>query len=161
MFRGYTAEVTKKVWGEIKADPMFWMNLQPVKRDLTSLRIVVDTLERHHDVYYITSRPGLEVKRQTENWLAEHVDYPVIDGFMPTVLIVGTDAKGAMCKHLQLDAYIDDNYENCFQCGVQSPKTRTYMLDRAYNRKGDLPETVARVQSLGQMLDIEIALGHL
>jgi uncharacterized HAD superfamily protein len=150
-FRGYTAEEMAEVWKRILADPAFWMNLAPFADNILALRTMLHHLERHHEVYYVTNRGGARAKRQTEVWLIEHLRYPAITDVYPTVVLTKSDRKGHLAEALRLDAYIDDNYENCFQCSMHSPTTQTFVLDRRYNRKEF--DNFIRVKTLGEMFD--------
>lgn len=161
-FRGYSPDLMKPVWDEIKSDPTFWLNLQPERSGACgTLATMLKTLERNHEVYFITSRSGIRVKRQTEIWLYDHLVYPMrAPGVYPSVLIVGHRVKGQVAKALNLDAYIDDNFDNVHDCATQSSGTRTYLLCRAYNRGAEI-SGVIRVNTLGEMFDNEIRLGNL
>lgn len=164
-FRGYSKEVVGEVWKTIMCRSDFWFNLQPIVPNVETLRMLLPTLSAH-DTYYITSRPGLAVKTQTEDWLCGvlRVDQP------PTTLIVGHRVKGIVCKALGLDVYIDDNLDNVIDCLRDSPNTRTYLLDRRYNQgdaayelqvkgEGGCEYTerreAIRVATLGEMFDAE------
>lgn len=163
-YRGYSDSVVGRVWARITADDTFWMNLNPMGNVLTLGQMLYE-LERKHEVYFITNRAGLRVKRQTEIWLIDHLRYPArCQGVFPTVLV--SSAKGVMCKALNLDVYIDDNYENCADAKLTSPTTRTYMLDRLYNRQTRVNNVlvnyaplagVPKVKTLGEMFDTELA----
>jgi 5'(3')-deoxyribonucleotidase len=157
--RGYTKEDTGKVWASICADPNFWLALRPLWGNVRTLGLLAPSLEKNHDVYFITSRPGVAVKRQTEEWLRQFVaHYQAQD---PTVLIVGHRVKGLVAKALKLDVYIDDNLDNVNDCARESIATRTYLLDAAYNQAGEgeeeLDPLVIRVDTLGQMFDHELS----
>lgn len=158
--RGYTKEETSRVWGAICADPFFWQNLRPVEDSIKTLELLVDHIEHHHNVYYITSRPGAHAKRQTEAWLRTWVRRYRVGLDTPTVMIVGHREKGNIAKALKLDIYVDDNLDNVNDCGLTSPATRTYLLDRSYNRAGmgeeELDPLVVRVATLGEMFDHEM-----
>lgn len=154
-FRGYTKEQVSVVWDHIRLNPAFSRNLAPLP-GARELRHAIADLERRHDVYFITSRVGVAVKRQTEYWLMEHLGYVEET---PTVLIVGSRTKGAMCKALRLDCYIDDNWDNVEDCACESPTTRTYLLNAAYNQQPLLEDDcplVIRVDSVAEMLDYEM-----
>lgn len=161
--RGYTRKETSDVWGRIGPDPTFWLNLAPMS-NVGTLRKIIKHLERTHEVYFITSRSGNRVKRQTEIWLFEHLGYPLnCPGVWPTVLIVGSNEKGAMCKALKLDLYIDDNWDNVVDCAKTAPKTRTFLLNRKYNMDvsyavadSEAVSHIVRVTTLGQMFDAAI-----
>jgi uncharacterized HAD superfamily protein len=157
--RGYSKDITRKVWKRITQDPTFWLNLEETA-EMKTLRLLLPTLQRDHEVYFITSRPhGADTKWQTEAWLYAHLveegREPVLT---PTVLIVGSRVKGAACRMLGLDIYIDDNLDNVNDCVAESPKTRTYLLDRNYNQTGLVNEKSwgwIRVPSVGIMFDRE------
>ena len=72
---------------------------------------------------------------------------------LPTVLI--TSDKGAVCRALKLDVYIDDNYDNVVGVGLQSPSTRCYLLNYTYNRMGELPVSVTRINRVAEMFEKE------
>ena len=160
-FRGYSPELMTQVWGKIIKSPNFWFNLKPILSNVASLAMVVKDMEWKHDVYYVTSRPGLRAKRQTEAWLVECLPYD--EDVIPTVLLASD--KGAAAKTLKLDVYIDDNLDNIKSVLRESPKTRAYLLDKSYNQ-GDVsvesyfpeygPRTGIRVPTLAAMLDAEL-----
>jgi uncharacterized HAD superfamily protein len=150
--RGYTEAETRAVWGRINSDPNFWYNLSPLPA-MHTLATYYDILCDAHDVYFITNRAGVRAKEQTEAWLGLHLCY----GPAPTVLLVGHRKKGDAARALELDCAIDDYAENVIDL---QPHTRTYLLDRPYNRllPGDDPrrfENIARVQSLESFLQLE------
>lgn len=163
-YRGYDAAAVKTVWGIIKTDPAFWMKLEPLP-DASLLRMFIRQLERKHEVYYITSRVGDRVKRQSEMWLFEQLRYHFTVGpeVWPTVLI--SSDKGACAKALKLDVYVDDNMDNVNGCALKSPQTRTYLINRRYNALGAPTgdgnhldaqhEHVIRVSGLGGVFDRE------
>lgn len=128
--RGYTTDETKAVWDVIVKDEQFWFNLHPFNANCTAIRDFFYTgLANEHEVYFITNRPGVQSKAQTEEWLANYLNL-----FNPTVLVIRHREKGSIAKALQLDAHIDDNYDNCCDVVRCSPKTRSYVLDRSYNQ---------------------------
>lgn len=128
--RGYTKDEVSAAQTAILESPDFWFNLEPMTHDVAQLAIAFEELDDHHEVYFITHRSGQHARRQTEDWLVHALGLWEV----PTVLLVGYRMKGVAAKALGLDLYIDDNYDNCLDCVEQSPLTRTYLLDRAYNR---------------------------
>ena len=143
--RGYTAKETSAVWERIKTNHAFWLGLGETPH-CSTLRMMVLDLMRNHDLYYITARPGVDAKWQTEQWLRAHL---FID--LPTVLI--SSEKGLCARALKLDVYIDDNWDNVEDVLERSPETRTYLLNRRYNAAFT---TAKRVETLGQMFDAEL-----
>jgi hypothetical protein len=159
---GYTPEEINAAWEVIKADPMFWMSLDPHHDALSTLKLVWGLLEKNHEVYFITNRMGVAAKRQSEIWLLQHLILPTTGkNYMhragypphhPTVLLSGE--KGLCALALQLDAYVDDRFENIEDVTFHSPKTRAYLLHKPYN-EGRVSRGV-RIKTLGEMLDAEI-----
>lgn len=129
------------VWAHVIDDPTFWYQLFPydgVPEFLSQLD------SSQHDIYFITNRPGVTAKMQTENWLEFHNFGLQTDAFSyPTVLI--STEKGLCAKALGLDLYIDDKTENCMDVNHVSPKTRTIMLARPWNKP---LQGIARIESL-------------
>lgn len=148
--RGYTFEETRAVWASIQVDTTFWMRLQPTAW-WAALVLVLPILEEKHDVYYLTDRPGVAAKRQTEAWLTQWLPYSLMEK-TPTVLLTGK--KGWAAAALKLDCYIDDKRENIVDVATQSPMTTPYLLDRRYNQ-GSVPRAVRRVDSLAAMFVAE------
>lgn len=154
--RGYTDEEVAKVWAIIKSDPEFWVRLDETEH-MKSLRGVAETLLAH-DVYFVTDRPGIRTKTQTEDWLLFKSGC-----FNPTVLV--SAQKGLCAKALKLDCYIDDKLENVWDVQqattprdaagnvIGPPATRTYLLDRGYNQHG--LANCRRVKSLAEFLEAE------
>lgn len=140
---GYTHDECSAVWEEIKADDSFWYTLYPYEGVVDFLAKLDSSV---HDFYFITSRPGLTSKSQSENWLEFHGFGAMTQAFSyPTVLI--SSEKGACAKALNLDLYIDDRDENCLDVHYLSPKTRTVMLARPWNHA---QQGMPRVESLDQ-----------
>lgn len=126
---GYTKDEISGVWDWIARDDEFWFNLKPLEGAEDFLeKLAYEEMAAPHDIYFITSRVGYDVKRQSEGWLREHGWGTACD---PTVLI--SSEKGLCCKALKINAYIDDKNENCEQVLLESPKTLCYMLARPWN----------------------------
>lgn len=157
--RGYTKEEMSLVWGHIKRDETFWLNLPSIEENVDALGLMLRDLEMKHEVYYVTSRVGVNVKRQTKLWLIDKLRYLGRVHSEPTVLISGE--KGEIAHALKLDAYIDDNYDNVRDVVQQSPATTTYLLNRSYNEAFTQGIGHIRVPALAAMLDAEIAKGRL
>jgi hypothetical protein len=133
--RGYTKDETSLVWEHIKASKDFWRWMLPMNSNTTMLRNQYVDIVNAHDLYFITTRVGVNAKHQTEKWLGKWVC--CFDTTTPTVLLAGYRQKGALAKGLGLDCYLDDNYGNCEDVVRESPTTRTYLLEHCYNVFGN------------------------
>ena len=110
------------MWEKIKQDSWFWTELEPLQDKDTFAEIS----DLDGAVYFVTSRPGVNVKHQTEMWLTQQ-------GISrPTVLI--SSLKGQVASGLKATHLIDDKAGNCVYVAYESPKTQVYLLDREYNR---------------------------
>lgn len=141
---GYTKAETSKVWEEIKKDPEFWSTLP----SYDETRSVLDALWVRRvlgdDVYFITNRMGVQAKKQTERWFRGMHRFE-----NATVLL--SAAKGTMAIGLQLDAYIDDRWENALDVSVTT--TRTFLLNRPWNTEYGNRPNVNRVSSVTDFLN--------
>lgn len=139
---GYTREIVSAVWKKIKESNDFWYGLSAMP-EMELFAQWHDWAYMKHEIYFVTARPGREVKHQTEEWLYRHL------GFTPTVLI--SSEKGSICSALNLDYYIDDKAENVADVVAKSSTTQAYLLDRAYNRH---MTTGIRIASLEEFLNV-------
>jgi 5'(3')-deoxyribonucleotidase len=153
----YTADETSAVWENIKADPWFWYNLPTYPNTIQSLKAIARQRQLGDDVYFITSRPGLNAKDQTERWLFKHTwDIPLANG-SPTVLI--SSHKGLCAQALDLTHYIDDRDKNALDVASmhwkgEPPTVKTYLLDRPWNRACDADAYgIRRVASISEMME--------
>lgn len=138
---GYTNAEVAAVWASIHADPAFWVGLPTYPWTTATLTLLDQwSAAGTHDVYFITSRSGVQAKRQTETWLAVH-------GLRsPTVLLSG--AKDLSCKALGLDLYVDDYRVNADAVHFNSP-TRVFLFDQPWNRDGR--DFYTRITSVEEM----------
>jgi uncharacterized HAD superfamily protein len=143
---GYTEKQVSAVWDCIKQDHIFWATLPTYDDSECSCDMLNEHARCGDEIYIITNRMGLRPKDQTEMWLEKR-------GYQnPTVLI--TADKAGAARVLQLDAYIDDKFENCDDVSrtvFRGQKVRTFMLDRPWNRQVE-PKGVTRVESVAEML---------
>lgn len=128
--RGYEKVEMDNVWALIMSDPNFWFGLHPLK-DAATLAMHWDEIDEEHEVSFITNRPGLNVRKQTEEWLSYFL---AAHDSLPHVIVVGKNAKGDVCKHMGLDIYVDDAYDNAVDVVQKAKKTRGYLVDRSYNK---------------------------
>ena len=148
--RGYTRQDMRAVWKSIVTDTEFWFDLGRTS-GACDLELVINAIQEFNTVYFITARNGKRVKEQTEDWLM------VVLGIKPVVHI--RKDKGTACRELNVDAYIDDKWENVLDVCEQSPTTRTYLLNRNYNQADDAQYQqygYVRVDSVQEMLNREL-----
>jgi hypothetical protein len=126
MEAGVSTEEQNQAWKEIKESSSFWYDLEGYGETNHFLR-KLRTLWL--DTYFVTRRMGREAKIQTEEWIKEH-------GFeySPTVLLVKTYEKAAICESLGITHFIDDKTEACENIRDYSKSTKVFMLSRPWNR---------------------------
>lgn len=125
-FHGYPEDIVSEAWRRIKKQSGFWRSFLPLP-GMTELKREWDDLYFDHDIYFVTARVGPAAKTETEFWLEE-------GGIQrPTVLI--TPDKGVVAKALGLDYYIDDKHESVVDVVQQSPGTKAFLLEKAYNQQ--------------------------
>jgi uncharacterized HAD superfamily protein len=140
---GYTAAELSAVWEEIKSNDWFWAKLPSYPDVVRSMLYLTACQRQGDDVYFITSRPGLCAKRQTESWIWERA------GYRPTVLI--SSHKGLCANALELDAYIDDRWENVYDVATVRRDMRVVLLNRPWNAvygTGHTDNPIVRVDHL-------------
>lgn len=125
------AEETK-VWDHIEAtDNWFYLYLN----SLPGVSQNIPWLTNEHEVYFITTRiqtAGLPIQRQTEMYLSD------LGVEFPTVIV--TRDKGPIAAALQLDAFLDDKFENVARVAECSSKTKPYLMGASYNSSYEIPK---------------------
>jgi 5'(3')-deoxyribonucleotidase len=117
-----TPDEHKTIWKTIAETEEFWTFL--AKLPNTDLLL---QLTEKHDVYFITNRApaaGRSLTQQTAEWLQErfYIAYP-------QVLV--TKHKGAVCKALGIELFIDDNVDNCKE--VEAQEIKVYLNTLPHN----------------------------
>lgn len=137
LLRGYTKAQRREIWDNIVLSNTFYRELEPLP-GVKALDPLFPAIEDLHDVYFITSRGGKTVKRQSEDWIKRYLGYEERFGcsqYSPTVLITSSaEGKAQTAKALNLTVYIDDKWDNAEAIKNAVPKCRVYLLDRRYNR---------------------------
>lgn len=142
------------VWERIKAGG-FWRSLDITKDGRDALSWLNMMRYEGHQIYFITSRPGVYAKYLTEDWLSQY-------GYRnPTVLVVQSDrAKGQLAAGLGFDVFIDDKPNNCLEVAVFS-KAAVFLVNQPYNQ-GDVfknmsgADDIVRVDSALEALERSI-----
>jgi 5'(3')-deoxyribonucleotidase len=136
------------VWQHIKTSDSFWSSVPPlVDREIFCR---VNELQDSADIYFATARGGQDAKWQTIEWLA---DQGIAN---PTVVL--TPNKGDTARALRATYAIDDKAGNAIYTAYAAPKTKSYIIDRVYNRfdHNVVGSPVIRVATVGEFLnDIE------
>lgn len=183
-YRGYSNGEIQKVWMFILSNSRFWYDLETTRfaRNCASrLTTLFDNDNNAHEVYFITDRPGIKAKHQTERWLREWFD-------LDNATVIVTPDKGVAARLLKLDAYIDDKpanvnavaaetrpkknkdylvmFERLVKDGMsevqllevsrsihKTPMTRTFLLTRSYNLNEVVDPSVQRVPRIQDFLD--------
>lgn len=150
-YYGYTREEDRETWKNITESSSFWMDLKPLPQaddflERLDCRVELDPIGERPEVYFITTRPGYDVKGQSTRWLsARFVDFP-------TVLITRGN-KGQLAKGLGLTHFIDDKPENCTDVKHYVPECHVFLLSCRYNeaQQGELrAQGITVVHTLNQ-----------
>lgn len=132
------------VWSYIRNSTCFWRMLEPCAS--VSVFNTLTALNAEIPLYFITNRPGIKTKQQTEGWLADHGVYN------PTVVV--TADKGYAVQGLGVTHYIDDKAGNAVFTKYQNKQSKVYLLDRPYNQfpHDVLGKRVQRVKTVEEFL---------
>lgn len=133
--RDYGRETVSGAWKLIAHDDKFWTTLKPLPGAYEALR-QLDRLAGSHQVYFLTSRIGKGVQKQTCKWLYDN------GCNFPNVLIVSKwQDKIAILDALKADFFADDKLEtmqawhsHAYRNGIKIPNS--YLIDTPYNREG-------------------------
>lgn len=145
--KGVLPETEKEAWGRISAPTsLFWQDLRAYP-GVEGFLQTIETLYHEGRVlpYFITTRPGVKSKHQTERWLKSR-------GMSnPTVLICLGD-KAPIINSLGLDIMIEDRPDAIVNLQERCPHTRIYCINRTWNQ--DIPAT-RRIDHVGLTLQLE------
>lgn len=127
-FYGYTEAEEDMVWEQIEQASLFWEDLRRLP-DADIFLHLLASLPQTDDIYFVTSRPGLTAKGQSERWL-EMCGY----GGATVTIALPSHNKGPLAAALNLTHFIDDKAENCRCVKVSSPETQVFLLRYNYNQ---------------------------
>ena len=134
----------KDLWKRVATSDTFWLGLQPLP-DVSFAAI--NELQWGNDVYFVTNRPGIRTKVQTEVWLKRQG----IES--PTVIV--SARKGEVAKSIGATLAIDDKAGNAaFIKYYTDNATDSYLIDRLYNQfpHKSLGSKVTRIKTVGEFL---------
>ena len=140
---GYTQLEVSDAWASIIRDRTFWQNLPAYEDTKKFLAQLSAESIKGNDVYFITSRPGVAAKYQTEWWLTVH-------GFICTPTVLISSQKGKCVSALQCDKYIDDRWENALDVATTTG-SEVYLLDRPWNQRWETPTGIRRISTFNEM----------
>ena len=118
---GFTYADREAAWTEIKHSGLFWRSLFPYPTAWEDLSTLYD-LRKQHDIYFVTARPGLTAKQESEEWLRGH-------GFPGATVIIAIE-KELIVNAVKADCIIDDNPKNL----LYQTNTKTILFKRPYNK---------------------------
>lgn len=119
---GWSDETIQKAWTEVKFSGSFWKFLHPLPNAYEDLKFL-NAIQKYHDIYFVTNRPGPTAKQETEEWIAGR-------GYLnPTVVISGK--KELFCQAADIDIIIDDSVDNLLK--IKSG-TKTILFKQPHNK---------------------------
>lgn len=127
----YAKQIEHEAWNTVKTDPTFWLMLKPLPGTQEAIA-KLKTLAHNNAIYFITTRPGINPKQQTEDWLHAM-------GFPGATVIVSRE-KGMVAAGVELDVMIEDYAPNLWDVRrMRGNKVGCYLVDAPYNREDRMP----------------------
>ena len=137
-----------EVWTEIKASDTFWMLLAPTQELLNNPKLFVELNDINSSVYYVTSRVGKDVRRQSEYWLNSY-------GIRRPMVII-SNRKESVAHGIGATHSIEDREKNAFYIATMSG-AKSYLINRPHNQesilvpRGRLP-MVTRIDTVEEFI---------
>lgn len=148
--RAYGRDIVNQGWAEVNKSKKFWTTLDPMPGTEQVCR-KLSALQLDHDVFFMTSRPGVGVQRQTCEWLyGMGINYPNV------IVVRAWEEKIPLLENLRTQFFIDDKldtmtewYQNCYKKGIRTHSNHFYLADAPYNREGRLKDmkVVANIET--------------
>lgn len=143
----YSKEVCKKAWDFVRiTNPHWWLSLEP----LYGMEHLVQVVNREKaEVIFPTNRSFDGATRISTAWFENQ------GMFNPQAITVKNKAE--VVAGLGVDAFIDDNADNCLNTlkKVGAHGTRVYLLKAAYNTELWTNKHIIGVSSLREFLEKE------
>jgi 5'(3')-deoxyribonucleotidase len=144
---GLTPEEEACAWRVINSSKSgFWEHLSEYPETRRAVQELRDMRLAGDDLYFITVRPSLTAKLQTERWL-------MAKGLISPSVLIASGGKGLLAAGLHLDAFIDDKPEFCDEVLIARPLAAVYMVTRPYNREHKNPGVI-RVKDVVEALKL-------
>jgi 5' nucleotidase, deoxy (Pyrimidine), cytosolic type C protein (NT5C) len=142
-WEGWQPDTVKAVWAHIKESPIFFFKLRSLigKAEWRQLGVYS---KPGHELYFVTSRPGVTAKWQTESWIYDQMERQGT--------VVMTADKAGFAKLIKPDFSIEDNAKNASLIGEVIGANKSFILDRLYNRNLH-PQSATRVKTFEQFLE--------
>ena len=135
----YGKDIVSKGWEHVARSDKFWLDLKPMPGVGLEVGKQLNRLQRNHDVFFMTSRCGVGVQRQTCQWLYDNlgINYPNV------IVVKHFDDKWPLLDNLRAKWFIDDKletmegwYNYCYKAGIRTNDHYFALVDRPYNRNG-------------------------
>lgn len=136
---GVPKSVESAAWDVVTKSTRFWFDLTAMPNGVDDVHALREAKFQGHDIYFITNRPGIRAKEQTEAWLE-------LRGFPTPTVLVSAD-KSACTAALNIGAYIDDKPSNL---EGHDEMVRLFMKSAPYNASSTVP--AMRVNTVREML---------
>ena len=136
--RAYGDDIVREAWKIANADPKFWLKLDPLP-GTTEAAKVINTIQRKHQIIFLTRRSGVAAQRQTCEWLyGVGINYPNV------ITVNDADEKVPILQNLRARFFIDDRletmeawYTHCHMNGISTnPPNYFALIDAPYNHEG-------------------------
>lgn len=119
------------LWTEALRTKNFWTTLEETESGVVA-RIAALASEHRWDVLFITTRPtatGLTTQVQSQQWLSAR-------GFTHPSVFVVKGSRGKVAAALDLDAVVDDRFENCLDVATESAAKAVLVWPRSLDLLG-------------------------
>lgn len=135
----YGKELVKVGWEHVGKSNDFWLSLKPSPGVGLEIGKQFNRLQRNHDVFFMTSRSGVGVQRQTCQWLYDNlgINYPNV------IVVNNYQDKWTLLENLKAKWFVDDKletvqgwYDYCYKAGIRPSQHYFALIDAPYNRQG-------------------------
>lgn len=135
------------IWKDIRASDTFWMTLAPTQ-ELVERPSIWQTLNSLNPyIYYVTSRVGQDVRRQSEYWLNSY-------GIRRPQVII-SNRKGEIARGIKATHSLEDKAGNAIIISYMERNCKSYLLNTVFNQFDHdvVGRNVTRIGSVREFLD--------